>query len=1153
VKGCTGLIAAIGVLSLAMPADGGQKTFVLREHLNQNWTRELVSFAFQAGKGQCHRDSLRLQGPGGAVACQLSAVQAWPGAGDFVRSGRVSFVADLGPLQTRRYVLHYGPTPVAAPAPKTDLRIKRGADRVEIMTSRFGVRLLLGKRTYGTPAPAADVPAPLGAMRLGDGTWFGGSHLYGEAKVAGYEATLTATGPVFAEVTVRYRYIDGNTLTLVARVAAGDTAVLWDMDVQRDNAACGWRMDLSRGLPTLIFPIAMEWFTKRKGFLEAGAKVGTVQELALDAYGEELVTQLTPWKDWWNDYTQVDIPLKVRGTDTTLHVRARDPGAWVEPAEPGTMRNWDAWQHKLMPLTKGKDKTICLEANLAAGPAGGARRWALSVGEAVVGRRLNVIKDYVLDWPRPRAHPHLYVSAKELAEARRRIKPDPKVMRWADYYGSRPIRSVPSHDEQRALIPWLITGDPKVAEKAKLVERLRRHLALLGAFDKMRHTTIVAALYDALIDDTLVPAEEKPFLRAQMAYLGYVMADPATWSIERGYRSYNPNMSVSYVLSLGIVACLLPDHPKAREWVQPAINRLRTWLAEDLGPGGGWTESAHYSHVTVAMMVVFAVAAQRAGFHDFYNEPPLKKLMLYLAKQYTPRDPQRGGVRVNPPLGRANAGACPGLAGIVAKATAEVDPDYSAVMQWVAAEMNFSHNVFDARLGGFEYVYADPRLPRRRPDWRSELFPNVGTLMRQGVGTPHEHYVSVLTNSTILFARPSEVGSILKVFSRGRPVGGAFAGGYTHRQELLMSRVMLARTLTDAKQWDRPAGYIGASDVRSFTAMPRLDYLHADFTMERPRRKSWKMPKGVPNWPPVSKPGKPPAGWKRQMLFVKSAEPSGPGYLVLRDTVTGGQPTMWQFWTLSEKLGTPDQVRDLDAFLRDKPGNRCLPARPLKGDRFTAVGQFGIDTEYFIAAPKETPRYTLRYGDKYTYPIGGLQEYQDLLNVRLPGDGHYFVVLFPRLRDEPASRFRRMGEGTVVRLDGAFGTDHVFLSGAPIQTEADGITFQGTAASLQQRDGTTVLALGDTGRIAFGKVALASTGAVTLRYKTLQRLHVTLPSDHTGTQVTLQVPGGYTWDQSELDGKSARDASAITMLVPPNVRTITLTAVDGPSPWPPAP
>ena len=101
------------------------------------------------------------------------------------------------------------------------------------------------------------------------------------------------------------------------------------------------------------------------------------------------------------------------------------------------------------------------------------------------------------------------------------------------------------------------------------------------------------------------------------------------------------------------------------------------------------------------------------------------------------------------------------------------------------------------------------------------------------------------------------------------------------------------------------------------------------------------------------------------MLFIKGPDAKDVNYFLIRDTMSGGKPTMWSFWTHSEKIGTPDEARD-PSFLADLPGEKILPARELNGDRFTAIGQYGVDMEYYIASPTDTPRSTLRWGYRTT-------------------------------------------------------------------------------------------------------------------------------------------------------------------------------------------
>jgi len=287
-----------------------------------------------------------------------------------------------------------------------------------------------------------------------------------------------------------------------------------------------------------------------------------------------------------------------------------------------------------------------------------------------------------------------------------------------------------------------------------------------------------------------------------------------------------------------------------------------------------------------------------------------------------------------------------------------------------------------------------------------------------------------------------------------------FTGGYAHRHELLNSRVVLARAPETTAAWRNVLGRKGSSRIRAFRAHPRMDYADTEFTIEQLWADGWERPEGMPAWPPVESEGKPPVTWRRQMLFVKGPAGTDPSYLVLRDTVTGGQPTLWQFWTLSDGVVRASDISNPAAPIRVEPEERRLPARPLEGDRFTALGQLGVDIEYFVAAPRDTPRYTLRYGDTYTYPIAGYQEHQDLLQLRLLGDGTYYVVLFPRRRDEAPPTFRIHAGGAAIEVTGAWGTDYLLLSdGAGEVRLNDGVVLQGPAACHQHRAGQPPLVL----------------------------------------------------------------------------------------------
>lgn len=1115
-----------------------EQKIVLKEYLGQTWERQLVTYPFSAPEGACNPSSLHLTGPAGPRTVQLSEIALWPDQ-KTAKTARVSFITDLPPRGSYTFTLSCRPGSAATQGVGEALSVHPGNGTVDIVTSRFSARLLLGEKTYIPPAPPGQVPGPLLGLSLGDGTEFGSSRLFGKTAVTSYQARLLDAGGVFARVEYRYTYADGNALHLIAQVNSGDTGIMWDTEVKDDRKDDGVDFLLSRDLPSPIFPVHMEWFTKRKVFLDKQAKVGDLAEIPLDTYRESLVTKLTPWDDWWDDYTQTVILLKIPGKGTNLQIASRDPGAWVKPAAPGTMRGWDAWQHKLIPLNRADNGEIYLRINNAQG----IRRFTLSQGAPAVGHQLDMVKDMVLDWPeRPDSHPRLFASRDQVKEYFRTAPHDVKQIQWI--LGAKPeIRPEPSYKDAWALEAWLRSGGrADIAAQVQLPQRLRQDLSLLGKFDMMRSTGIVATLYDSLIDTDLVTAEERPLYRAQIAYLAYKLNDPATWSIERGYRSSNENMSVSHMLARGILACLLADHPMAKTWVELAIGRMKQWM-RDVGSEGEWSEGGHYDQTTYSAMIWFALAAKRAGFYDFSLDPAFLRFGMYIAKQQTPLDPQRGNRRVSPPLGRAQGGEMWSHLGLLAALTRDTQPQYSRIMQWCWAQTAYDMKVMDARLAGFEVVLLDPNQPAEKPDWGSDWFPKVGAILRNGVGTAEENYVNLLTNSKADFARVSEVGALLKWFAKGRPIAGLFSPGYSEREELLVGRVLRARTWRPGDNWFLPFGNATSTGENLHAFLPRADYVNTSYTIGGPYDANWwavSMPAKLIAWPSVAKEGQPPFDWRRQVLYLKDDDPGGPNYLVLRDTINGNQPTMWQLWTISEKVGTPEEAADRKVFLADKPGERAVPPRQLAGDRFTALGQLDLDLEYFLASPSSTPRWTLRFGTPYQdYGVVG-EEYQDLLQIQMPGDGAYFVALYPRLRTEPVPVFTTLGGGHVIKVAGEWGTDYAFLSATEATAQVDGGLFRGTSGCIQDRRNGLILALNAAGEVAYKQFGVQADQPVSVRVRGMESV-VDAPAGHGVVQVVLTLQGEWKPARLAAGVKWARLAEGKYLLtLPAGVRQATL-------------
>ncbi len=320
----------------------------------------------------------------------------------------------------------------------------------------------------------------------------------------------------------------------------------------------------------------------------------------------------------------------------------------------------------------------------------------------------------------------------------------------------------------------------------------------------------------------------------------------------------------------------------------------------------------------------------------------------------------------------------------------------------------------------------------------------------------------------------------------------------------------------------------------AFATLPRQDYAAVDVALHYPRSLILDWPTDLPEWPPVPKPGEPPVDWRRQVLFLKDDDPAKTNYLLLRDSIKGAkgpQPTIWQMWTVSDKIGTPDEVKHLPAFLADKPGNTIVPAHELKGDRFTAVGQMGVDVEYYIASPTDTPRYTLRYGSKWLHfgsnPL--IQpEYQDLLHLQMPGDGAYYVAFFPRKRAMPVPTFSTLGDGAIIKVQGDFGTDYGFLSALPVTASGESASFTGTAGSVQDRTSGLVLSLGAKGDIRYKDLGLTADVPVSLRMRE-KELMLELPAGIQPPAFGVQqpFPGGTLQVTAPGDWKLAKSVKGV--------------------------
>lgn len=1154
---CAAAVAALAGVTRAQPLEA----FVIQEALDRDYGPQLVSRDIMCAEGVAAPESLVLQGPAGPLPVQASDVEYWPD-GKTLKTARIHFITPLKRLQSGTFAVGSEPQP-GLQAMQSDLRIAEQGDAVELTTSRFGARFPLGRRRFPSPVTASDVPGPIQALRLADGTWCGGSAWYGSRRIDAFEAKLTGGGPVFGEVQLRYRFDDGVILHLLFRLAAGDS--MFDCRIavtpydpeesvkqvmepwpeenplapKEECLRSGWRLILDEGLENLSFGVQPEFGENRWGVHEWLGDRWSDASVDVTATNEPagLLVNLVPWKDWWDSSTKTELTFSTPERGQIYGVRTLDPHAWVETAARGT---WAPWANRRMrqqwiPLVRGEDGSTFLQIGLAPGN----RRLRFGGAGEHIGLELDRIKDRVFEWPGDRrAHPRLYMPDAQLRAVQRRTAPADVIQSLVSAAG-KPA-PLPSEADNAAAGAWLLTGDRQVAAAVQLPQRLRNHLALFGDFDRMRSTSQLCGLYDAAMSGDLLSVPERRVLRARMAYLAYLIADAETWSMERGYCSGNLNMSVAHVLNQGMLACLLSDHPRASEWADAGLHMLDTMLEKNVGPAGEWPESiANYASVSVSALLPLAVAARSAGWDDFVEDPRMKRLLLFLAKQYTPPDPRgaedgQQSVSLLPPIGRGGARGRNGLPGLMARATVASDPRYSAALQWTWMRSGAPLHIPDARLGGWEHVFLDRTLPAQNPGWTFDVFPRSGAIVRRGIGTPHEWYVALTTSPADAF--PSEFGSFPIVFAKGAPIIARFSGGYAEREELFVNRVLPSRPRGDKDFRMQHFYHDTSGSLTAAAGLPGAGYLEEGFVIEGPRfisheASAFDRMMDLPSWPAVGASAAGTIRWKRQVLVQRDSDPDGPGTIFLRDSVAGGQPTSWQTWFISNGIvPAAAQARPTGAMAP------ITPSRDLEGDHFRALGQFGVDTEIFIAEPQDTPRQTVRWGRPYDYtPLNRLQETMDLLHLQRSDDGAYVVALHPRREGEAIPDFASFAGGRIVRLRGTHGDDYGFLSDGETDATADDVRFAGKAAVFSDHGDSARVTLSSKGGVQttlHGLIGdeypfeVAATNAVDVLV-TAEEIIVTFPSASGRMSTRVTVPAAWQTPKSTSDAALTRDGESV--------------------------
>jgi len=837
--------------------------FSFQDYLNRNWSNEMVTVpasaqtikALQAGQGV-------VDSQGQPVLWQILPARAAGGA-------QVAFLANIPPMGKESFRLGEVSEPVSS-----DLKVTETDTAIEVSNSRVGLRIRKALQ---------DTQGPIESIRLGEGEWIGESSLENYPAGAGeYSVRVVTQGPVLVEVECGIEKGSGS-WKLRLQFQAGEPVVLIDEDFSLGEDVA-WSLNLSEGFsPDEIF--------YRTGKSAAGTLFGvaTASKIVAD---EEPVFVVDGWLRWWMKLREGKW-FAVYGPQSPemLLVGSRNAEVWVEPgtstdsanaekkkpADVSVELKLDGQDLRLgLPLADGRrdwligavDKAKSLEVLTQATKF--KPRLATLPQQSIIKTEfpLNRIKDYVLNWKETESHPRLFITPKELEELRKDFIPDPEAL--AGYMELK----LNSQKLNEPVHYFLLSKDPALGRKLAdfsletLQGAIDYYLLQDGGFSlgfaPHHNFTAVATsanLADALFDQGIYTPEEHDRVRAQLAFIGYTTTRDDFWAEELGYAA-NPNMTSMVAANQLTLGCVIASNPDAKPWAVEGLTELKRELNEWSDSSGGWLEAPHYVLAAFDPIVGGMIMAKNSGYGDELDNPRLRLVAQWLAKISTPPNPNLNNWRHLPPIGNTMRNEATAIFGLMAGLWRERNPEFSAEMLWMHEQQGSPTKMapggFTANLNGFYKLLSDFPKKSKAPNYKSEVFPENGVILRNIFPSDRETTLHMIAGSHVQHY-DYDSGSVT-IWGKGRVIADDF--GYYSRAPM-----------KDHNMVDTPATDGLNMRIKDFSTTPEFDYVKGKLKV-----------------------------WSRQILFVKSPQWDAPNYFLIKDSLRPALPATWRMWFTCESI-----------------------------------------------------------------------------------------------------------------------------------------------------------------------------------------------------------------------------------------------------------
>jgi hypothetical protein len=600
--------------------------------------RQLVSFALPEGN---------------PPASELRVIVV-PGKDELfqISGSELSVMIDLPARSDRAIAVYAGPS-VAVP-PASALRLVEESGSVW--------RIDTGSASFRIAGNVPNSAAPILGIKGADEIWRGSGRMVLPAgtTLLRQSTRVLEQGPLWLEVLIEYHLSCGRSYSQKLKAIGGEPYLLVH--------------ETSPELEGAAFELSLREFSGGRGFLHWTPEAGGHHWSTLES-NEEMIARLPESVPWWippQGFGYAMTPGGLREQDYIAVFTIRR-GEWIdrkfERLAQGPINRDGTPNHGLdwpFPEMVGSSISMITAHTSADGDAffrfgmfEGERRWGLlasslaqndgpfkdlaAIQHANSSPRLQDFKDWHLDEPDRVVRPNVVIQRGKLTTLRKKTRHPRFARLWEKIRSGR----VPGPTQGLA---FALGGDPGIAWKKRIellaISEIRAKMTLLGRdwsdiYSPVggRPVTQWAEEYDLIAASGVFSPDEERQMRAFFILMGHMFMEPdfMNWK----FNARNANFEADRTDIVAAVGLVFDGHPDAKKFLDHVVERMHRALGVYCTPGSGkWYENpaCYYLHASKCRMnLVYHLATH--GHLDVAAIPRLKEFLRWGVLLLTPPQP----------------------------------------------------------------------------------------------------------------------------------------------------------------------------------------------------------------------------------------------------------------------------------------------------------------------------------------------------------------------------------------------------------------------------------------------------------------------------------------------------------------------------------